>query len=68
MNRLPAKVQMRVALGPAQIRAHLSNILGIRNVHAQSPQSTFLYEARTWHWEELTVFHAVGNSTPQNPF
>src|SRR5258708_23858749 len=51
-----------------QIRILLSNILGIRDVGAQSLGSALFHEARTCHWKELAIFHAVGKPAPQDPF
>ena len=46
----------------------LSNILGIRDVGAQSLGSALFHEARTCHWKELAILHAVGKPAPQDPF
>jgi hypothetical protein len=51
-----------------QIHTLLRDILGIRDVGAQSLGSALFDQARTCHWKELAIFHAVGKPAPQDPF
>src|SRR5205814_1006459 len=62
----PRRIAGRAA--PTQIHALSRDVLRIGDVGAQSGGGALFHEARTYHWEKLSIFHPVGKTPPQDPF